>query len=124
MTGRGAWNRRGASTLGCLLTLVVFLGAMYYGSRIGGIYWRHSALLDRMRVAARFAANQTDETIRRQLVVAVDELGLPREAKRFRIRRYGNPTRIVIETRYSESFELPVLDTRTVKFRPRIENAY
>lgn len=117
-------RRRGTSTLGCLVSLVVFLAAMYYGSQVGAIYWRHYSLVDRMRSSARFAATQTNEAIRRQLVTAVDELKLPPEAKRFVIRRLTNPSRIVIETTYEEAIDLPVLHRRVLKFHPRVENRF
>ena len=39
-------GRRGASTLGCLVSVVLFLGALYYGVHIGGVYWRYYSLLE------------------------------------------------------------------------------
>ena len=43
-------DRRGASTFGCLVMVALFAAAVYYGSHIGGIYWRYYELLDDMRV--------------------------------------------------------------------------
>ena len=34
-------GRRGASMLGCLVSVVLFLAALYYGVHIGGVYWRY-----------------------------------------------------------------------------------
>ena len=47
--------RRGASTLGCLVSLALFLAAVYYGVHIGGVYWRYYQLLDDMRQQATCA---------------------------------------------------------------------
>lgn len=124
VTPPGGERRRGASTLGCLLSLVLFLGTIYYGSQVGVIYWRLFELRDAMRQAARFSQNQTDDQVRRQLVSQVREIGLPPEATRFRIRRTGRPNRIVIETSYSETLELPLIEARVITFSPRVEHRY
>ncbi len=97
---------------------------MYYGSKVGAIYWRLYSIRDAMKVSARFAGNQSDELIRRQLISSVDEIGLPGEAKRFRIRRLGQPRRIIIETKYEEELDLPLIHSRTLVFTPRVENRY
>ena len=124
VTAPGLGQRRGASTLGCLFSLVLFLGTIYYGSQVGVIYWRLFELRDSMRQAARFSQNQTDEQIRRQLVSQVREIGLPPEAARFQIRRTGRPNRIVIETTYSETLQLPFIEARVIHFAPRVEHRY
>ena len=87
MVGRTGGTRRGASTLGCLVTLVLFMGALYYGTEVGRIYYRYYSLVDVMKVQARFARNQTDQVIRRNILSRIDELGLPSEARRLQIRR-------------------------------------
>ncbi len=42
-------SRRGASKLGCLLSLVLFVGSLTYGVRIGRIYWRYYELTEDMK---------------------------------------------------------------------------
>ena len=54
-------GRRGASMLGCLLSVVLFLGALYYGAHIGGVYWRYYELLDDMQQQAKRADQVTDD---------------------------------------------------------------
>lgn len=124
VTALGRGGRRGASTLGCLFSLVLFLGTIYYGSQVGVIYWRLFELRDSMRQVARFSQNQTDEQVRRLLVSQVREIGLPPEATQFRIRRTGRPSRIVIETTYTETLHLPLIDARVIRFSPRVEHRY
>lgn len=111
-------TRRGASTFGCLVMVVLLAAALYYGVHIGGIYWRYYELLDDMRQQARFASNVTDSVIQVHLQAQADSL-LGR-APPFRISRGGRPNRITIETQYSESVDLPLLK-RTFVLRPHAE---
>jgi hypothetical protein len=113
-------NRRGASNMGCLLSLLFFAGALYYGIHIGELYWRFYQVQAEMASQARLAPSLTDDVIRRRLVEVTDNLGLPREASRFKIRRGGRPARITIESQYSEELDLPLV-RRTFVFRPRAE---
>ncbi len=111
-------DRRGTSTLGCLITLALFVGAAYYGVHIGGVYWRYYQLLDDMRQQARLAPQYTDEAIETHLLAQADSiLG---QAPDFRIHRGGRPSRITIQTEYSESVALPFFK-RTFLLRPRAE---
>ena len=116
-------GRRGASKLGCLVSLALFVGALFYGVRVGRIYWRYYSLMDDMKVAARFASSRSDEAIRRELVAKIDSLGLPPEAKRLTVRRSGPPLRIVIQTQYRELLELPFRKQYLV-FRPHVETRF
>ena len=113
-------SRRGESRLGCLLTLALFVGALYYGINIGEVYIRYYQLLEEMKSVARLAPSLDDQVIRRRLADKVDNLGLPVDAHRFRIVRTERPPRIVIETGYEESLDLPFFN-HTFKFRPRAE---
>ena len=117
-------SRRGASTLGCLVSLVLFAGAIYFGVRVGGIYLRYYELVDQMRASARFAARQSDAVIRRNLQQTVDELGIPAEAKRVAIRRFGPPPTIRIRISYTERLELPLRRHIDIPFRPEVESRF
>jgi len=117
-------SHRGASTLGCLVSLALFAGAIYYGVQMGGIYLRYYELVDEMRVSARFAAKQSDDVIRRNLQVAVDNLGIPPEAKRIAIRRFGPPPTIRIRITYAERLELPFRRYIDIPFRPEVESRF
>lgn len=123
MVRRKGWSRRGASTLGCLASLILFAGTLYYGSEVGRIYYRYFGLVDTMKVQARFARNQTDQVIRRNLLGRIDELGIPAEARRLVIRRSGPPNQILIRTEYHESLKLPFRTTQ-ITLRPKVETRF
>ena len=112
--------QRGASTLGCLITLLLFVAAVYYGVNIGEPWVRYYRLTDAMKSSARLAPTLTDAVIRRRLVEKAQELQLPAEAHKFTITRGGKPRRISITGEYSESVRLPFFD-HTFVFRPHAE---
>ena len=101
-------SRRGASSSGCLLSLLLLVAALYYGVNIGEVYFRYYRLLDEMQTETRIASGLDDGTIRRRIQAAIEEIGLPEAAgSSLVIRRTASPREIVIETRYSESVSLP-----------------
>lgn len=109
---------RGSSSLGCLISLLIFVGALYYGVNIGEVYFRYYRLLDDMQSQARIAAALDDGTIRRRIQATVQDIGLPPEAQNIRIARHFSPREIVIETQYSESVHLPFFD-HTFELHPK-----
>ncbi|MGH2709247.1 MAG: hypothetical protein ACREMX_14090 [Gemmatimonadales bacterium] len=111
-------DRRGRSAFGCLLTLLLFVGALYYGVHIGEVYIRYYRLLDVMRFQASLAPSIPDAVIQNRLTATADSL-LGR-SPRFRIRRSGRTNKITIETEYSERVQLPLFD-HTFVLRPRAE---
>ena len=112
--------RRGASSSGCLLTLLILVAALYYGVNIGEVYFRYYRLLDEMQTQTRVASALDDGTIRRRIQAAIDEIGLPDSAggRQLLIRRTASPREIVIETRYSERVSLPLFN-HSFSFHPR-----
>jgi hypothetical protein len=111
-------GRRGASTLGCIFSVVLFLGALYYGVHIGGVYWRYYQVLDDMRQQARHADQLTDDAIQTHLTAQADTiLG---QTPDFRIERGSRPNRITIQTEYTETVTLPGFN-HTFMLRPRAE---
>jgi len=111
--------RRGAGTLGCLLSLALFVGALYYGVNIGQVYLRYYQMLDGMRTQAQLAPSLHDDVINRRLTQQADSL-LPGNPPRFTITRGGHPNRIVIETEYTDEVDLPLFK-HTFVLRPRAE---
>jgi hypothetical protein len=120
MVMRLARSRRGSSTTGCLLWLLLFVAALYYGVHIGEVYYRSWQLAEEMKSQARLAPSLNDDVIQRRLVTRAEELGLPHEASNFRIVRTPRPRAIRIETRYSETVQLPFFN-HTFTFTPRAE---
>ncbi|HJP55997.1 MAG TPA: hypothetical protein VJ847_03120 [Gemmatimonadales bacterium] len=114
----GPRRTAGSSNVGCLISLLLFVAALYYGVSIGELYWRQYQLLDEMRTQARLAPTLPDPVIRRRLLTKAEELELPAAARSFRITRGGSPRQIVIETQYSDSVNLFLLH-RGFVFHPR-----
>ncbi len=100
-------GKRGASTLGCLFAILLFMAVLYYGVDIGRVYWSYYRLKDEMETSARFAQTQPDEAIVKHLVGIAQDLSLPAEAQRFTIRRTEHPPVVTIRTKYSVDLELP-----------------
>jgi hypothetical protein len=110
--------RHGTSTLGCLVSLALFIGALYYGVHIGQVYLRYYELLDDMRGQAHMAGHLSDSEITTLLTAQADSL--LGETPRFHITRGGRPNRITIQTEYTESVDLPFFK-HTFVLRPRAE---
>lgn len=114
VTGPG--SRRGASGLGCLLSLALLAALFYYGVHIGGVFLRYYQLVDEMKEQARFAAQVNDAAIQNRLMAGADSL--LGQTPDFRIERQGG--RITIDTRYSETVDLPFF-RHTFVLTPRAE---
>ena len=115
--------RRGASTAGCLLSVVVLMVVLYYGVNFGRVWWRYWEIQDRMKAAARYSQNQSDAQIQTQLRADVRDLGLPPTAASFRIVRVAHPPSITISTVYREEIDLPLIK-RTLTFQPKITQRF
>ena len=112
-------SRRGASSTGCLISLLVFVAVLYYGVNIGELWFRYYRFLDEVQTQARLAAALDDGTIRRRLQAAAQEIGLPDSVgTNLSIRRTYTPREIRIETWYSEDVHLPLFN-HTFKFNPK-----
>ena len=118
MVARRVETRRGASTLGCLVSLALFVGALYYGVHIGQVYLRYFELLDDMRTQAHMGSHFSDAEITAHLAAQADSL--LGETPRFQITRGGAPNRITIQTEYTERVDLPFFK-HTFVLRPRAE---
>jgi hypothetical protein len=113
-------DHRGGSTLGCMVSLLVFVAALYYGIHVGEVFFRYYQLVDEMKVNARLAPNLADVVIQRRLQSKVGELFGPDRRMTFRISR-GGPTRsITIQAQYRDSVSLPLFK-RTFELNPRAE---
>lgn len=108
MVTRAARDRHGG-TLGCLVTLLLFLVAIYYGGHVGEVYWRYFDVLETMKFEAGQAAHLSDVEIRNRLAWKADSV-IPGIAPAFSIQRTGRPGRIIIEAVYRERVVLPFFD--------------
>jgi hypothetical protein len=111
-------DRRGGSSLGCLVSLLAFVGALYYGVHIGEVYLRYYRLLDAMQFQASLAPTVSTDVIERRLAATADSL--LRQTPRFRVSRIGESGRVTVQTEYTERVDLPFFK-RVFTFRPHAE---
>ncbi|PYO80942.1 MAG: hypothetical protein DMD65_14180 [Gemmatimonadetes bacterium] len=111
-------NRRGASSVGCLFSLLVFVAVLYYGVNIGEVFFRYYRLVDEMQTQAQLAAALDDGTIRRRIQATAQDIGLPDQAQQIRITRRAERREIEIEATYSESVHLPLFN-HTFTYHPK-----
>ena len=111
---------RGASTLGCLVAIMLLMAILYYGVDIGRTYWNYYRLKDEMETSARFAQTQPDDQIHRHLIGVAQDLGLPAEAQRFVIRRTERPPLVTIRTSYTVELVLP-FTRKHITLKPHVE---
>jgi DNA-binding XRE family transcriptional regulator len=116
--GTHARARRGASSLGCLFTLLIIAVVIYFGVNIAEVYWRYYEFQDDMAQEVKFSARAPEEQIRNRLKAAADSLGLPDDAHQITVQR--SQTMISIEADYDENIELPMY-VREVHFHPHAE---
>ena len=114
-------SRRGASSLGCLVMLLLLAAALYFGVGIGENYFRFYQYQDSMRQEVRFAAHNSDALILRHLRERADSLGLPEAAGEVSLQRDGR--HIEIESEYYVQVELP-LYVKEVRFSPHAEGIF
>jgi hypothetical protein len=122
MVTRGAGGSRGASSTGCLFSLLFFVAMLYYGVNVGEVFFRYYRLVDEMDSEARVAAALDNGTIQRRIAAAVQDIGLPDSAGRVEIRRSMTPRQITISTDYSETLDLPLF-RHTFVFHPQSTQA-
>lgn len=113
-------NRRGASTLGCLVPLLIVAVAGYYALPAGEAFFRFYKFKDAMGQEARFATTQTDEHIHRRLVALADSLHMPPGAEVISVVRSGNI--ITISSEYEEIIPLPFDREKVLQFRPSVRS--
>ncbi len=112
-------DERGAARTGCLFLVLVVVAVVYFGHPIASMYIRYYRLENEMQTQARFAPSIDDGAIRRRLLQTIDDLGLPLEARRLRIRRISRPREIIISTSWEETIVLPFY-TRVQRFAPEV----
>ena len=114
-------RRRGASTLGCLFSVLVIVALAYFGVNVGAPYWRYYQFRDAMQQEVRFADRKSDAQIIVTLRLRADSLMLPAPSQAIKVRR--SPSRITIWTDYTETIDFPFV-TRAITFRPVAERSF
>lgn len=114
-------TRRGRSSLGCLVMLLIMSALGYFALNVAEPYLRFYRYRDAMRQEARFARSRGDADIKRRLAIFADSLGLPDEAAAVRVRR--RPAHIWIWAEYDEVVELPLI-VRSIRFMPQADGSF
>jgi hypothetical protein len=112
---------RGASTLGCLFSMLVAAAIAYFGVNVGGPYWRYYRFRDAFQQEARFADRKADAQIVTTLRLKADSLALPPAAHIVNVRR--TPSEITIWAEYAETIDFPFV-TKDITFRPLAQRAF
>lgn len=113
--------RRGASSMGCLVSLLFVAAAGYFGMNVAEVYWRYYQFRDDIQQEVRFAQHSRTDSIALRLRASADSIGLPEAAGHVIIRRSDN--RISIESDYYERVEVPGY-VREIHFHPRAEGSF
>ena len=114
-------SRRGATKLGCLMTLLIVAAVGYFGANAGDKYWRYLNYKDAMEQEVRYRASRPIPELRARLRQIADSLGLPDDAGILSIRRTAHE--ITIEAHYDEVIELPGF-RREVHFEPTAQGRF
>ncbi|MEO8909097.1 MAG: hypothetical protein ABI408_02565 [Gemmatimonadaceae bacterium] len=108
--------RRGTSTLGCLIPLLILAVVIYFAIDFGTAYFRYYQFKDAMRQEARFSYERTDAQITTRLSALADSLELPAGAELISISRAQ--TGVTISSDYDEMIKLPLKKERVLHFHP------
>ena len=114
-------RRRGRSTLGCLVTLLIVVAIGYFAVNVGEVYLRYYRFRDSMRQTVRFANRLSDDAIRARIRLTADSLELPESAHRVQINRRDNW--VQLRTEYYDRVELPLF-VREIRFQPQAEASF
>ena len=114
--------RRGATSLGCLLPLLLAAIVIYLGKDFVQAYVRNYRYGDAMREEVRFSTSDNDEKIMNHFRALADSLDLPANAGFIHISHTGDGT--VIWSDYDVDIDLPFNHERTLHFHPSSEKAF
>ena len=109
-------GRRGVSSLGCLIPILIVAIGAYFAHDFGMAYFRFYQFKDAMGQEARFAGDRTDAQITTRLSALADSLQLPPGAELITIIR--DPRTIMISSDYDEIISLPLKKEHVIHFHP------
>ncbi len=111
--------RRGVSTLGCLIVILLLAACVYFAFGFGEAYFRAYQFKDAIRSDAEFASTLTDAKITSHLAAVADSLHLPPEAADITITR--SQRTITVSSDYDEVITLPFRKEKVIHFHPVVE---
>lgn len=113
-------ERRGGSTFGCLVTIVIAAAAVYLALLFARPWFRNEQYQQEMKNLGQEASGLTDSIIRVRLVARADSLELPRLAKRVAIKRFPREDIIEISASYEVTIQIPLYGPKVITFRPAV----
>lgn len=113
-------RRRGASTLGCLIPLLMLAVVAYFAVPAADAYFRFYRFKDAMGQEARFASTQTNQYITGRLAALADSLHMPPGAELIMIQR--GPSIVTISADYYEVIRLPFNKEKVIHFHPIVRS--
>jgi hypothetical protein len=112
-------GRIGATRLGCLVQLGIFVALIYFGAYAGQDLLDYYRLRDAMKQEARFASLRSDSQIKDRLRLFADSVGLPSDAQDINVTR--DETTIHIWTEYDQPLRLPFDIKKSIHLRPSVD---
>lgn len=109
-------SEAGRIKAGCLVSLLLVIGIVYYGIDYLGVRIKAYRMQDQVSEQASFAGVIDDVTIRNRLVETADRLGIPLGPRQWTIRRVRTPQgrRITITGTYQDSVVIALPGVRKV----------
>ena len=114
--------RRGATSLGCLVPLLIAAVVIYFGKDFVQAYIHNYQFGDAMREEVRFFNTGSDEKIMTHFRALADSLDLPPEAGLVQITHTGEG--MTISSDYDVVIPLPFHHDRTLHFHPSSEKSF
>ncbi|HRP07672.1 MAG TPA: hypothetical protein PLL69_04215 [Gemmatimonadales bacterium] len=111
-------DRSGRINFGCLIPLVLIAAFVYAAVAFGRPWFAYRQYQTEMRTVAGMQQSLSDSAIRVRITARADSLRLPPEAKRLTIKRVGEPSRLEISAKYSQTVTLPFIGEKVLEFRP------
>lgn len=112
--------RRGGSSFGCLVIIVVSAAAIYLALLFARPWFRNEQYQQEMKNLGQEASGLPDSLIRVRLIARSDSLELPRAARQITIRRLPREDVIEISASYEVTIEIPLYGPKVLTFRPAV----
>jgi hypothetical protein len=98
----------GATTFGCLIFLVLFVGLSYFGFKFGEVVWNYFEVKFKIREALNWAAAGKDKTeveISKKVIVQVAEAGVQLKPRNIKIQQSKDT--LTISVSWERQIEFP-----------------
>lgn len=115
-------KRQGASTLGCLVPLLLVALVIYLGRDFGAAYVRYYRFQDAMAQDVRYVGERSEDSIVSHLRLVADSLDLPAGARSVRLAH--TPKGLLVWSDYDEDINLPFNHEKVIHFHATSETSF